>query len=40
MKLENRDLTGFLRDEFETYVYSLEYASEAIDYFNTKLPQM
>lgn len=34
---EKRDLTGFLRDEFEGYVYRLEYASEAIDYFGTKL---
>jgi hypothetical protein len=40
MKLESRDLTGFLRDEFETYLYLLEYASEAIDFFNTKLPQL
>jgi hypothetical protein len=31
------DLTGFIRDEFESAVYRLEYASEAIDYFGTKL---
>ncbi|MBN2164342.1 MAG: trypsin-like peptidase domain-containing protein [Pontiellaceae bacterium] len=38
MKLENRDLTEFLREEFESYKYSFEYAGEVIDYFNTKLP--
>jgi hypothetical protein len=36
-KAEKRDLTGFLRDEFEGYVYRLQYASEAIDYIGTKL---
>ncbi len=35
-----RDLTGFLRDEFEGSVYRLEYASEAIDYFGTKLEKI
>ena len=34
------DLTGFLRDEFEGSVYRLEYASEAIDYFGTKLEKI
>lgn len=34
---ERGGLTGFLRDEFDGYVYRLEYASEAIDYFGTKL---
>lgn len=34
---QKRDLTGFLRDEFESSVYRLEYASEAIDYFGTQL---
>lgn len=40
LKLRNRDLTGFLREEFEGYKYSLEYAAEAIDFFNTKLPSL
>ena len=34
---QKRDLTGFLRDEFEASVERLEYASEAIDYFGTHL---
>jgi hypothetical protein len=34
---QKRDLTGFLRDEFEGSVYSLKYAADAIDYFGTKL---
>jgi len=36
-KAQKKDLTGFLRDEFEGYVYLLEYAAESIDYFGTKL---
>ncbi len=40
LTLRNRDLTGFLRDELEGYRYSLEYAAEAVDYFNTKLPSL
>ena len=38
MKLDKRDLTEFLRDEFEGFVYAYGYATEAIDYFGTKLP--
>ncbi len=40
MKLDQRDLTGFLREELEGYKYSLEYAAEVIDFFNSKLPAM
>ena len=35
-----RDLTGFLRDEFESAVFRLEYASEAIDYFGIQLAKI
>ncbi len=37
MKLSKKDMTGFLRDEFEGYVYSLKYASSAIDNFGDEL---
>ncbi len=40
MKLQQRDLTEFLRDEFEGYKGAFEYAAEVINYFNTKLPAM
>ncbi len=33
-------MTGFLREETEGFIYSFQYASEAIDYFNTKLPAL
>ena len=36
--LEKRDLTGFLREEFEGFAYAYGYAVEAIDYYETKLP--
>lgn len=34
--LEKRNLTEFLRDEFEGYVQAYNYASRSIDYFGTK----
>jgi len=34
---QKKNLTGFLRNELESHVTRLEYASEAIDYFGTKL---
>ena len=34
---QKHDLTGFMSEAFEGYVYRLEYISEAIDYFGTKL---
>lgn len=40
LNLETRGMTGFLREESEGFMYSFEYASEAIDYFNTKLPAL
>jgi hypothetical protein len=40
IKLSNRDMTGFLRDELESYKYSFEYAADAVDFINSKLPAM
>jgi len=37
-KLKNKDLTGFLREEFEGYVYAYQSAADAMDYFKAKLP--
>ena len=39
-KLDKRDLTAFLREEFEGFVYAYESASDAIAYFGTKLPSI
>ncbi len=36
--LKHRNLSGFLRNEFEGFESAYSYASEAIDYFGTKLP--
>ena len=40
LKLEKNNMTEFLRKESEGYMYSFQYASEAIDYFNAKLPAL
>lgn len=38
MKLRNRDLTAFLREEFEGYIYAYQAAADALDYLGAKLP--
>jgi hypothetical protein len=40
IKLESRELSGFLRDELESYQHSFEYIAELADYLSAKMPSL
>ncbi len=40
IKLQSRALTGFLRDEFESYQHSFESIADLADYLSAKLPSL